>query len=237
MSYSIALIDHTSKSLSEFETLVQQLDADIKVSLFSDSKVLLSELKNGSLKIDSLLLGHNLSRLDLLVLSDQLVSTYPSIKLIRVINTKDKSSPLVVKDEQSLNYPFVPDEVGSLLQHLKYHLFIERRRKLMVYAVDGYHQLYLRDIAYMDQKANHVVIHQPGQHDIQLENSLDEVVHLLRGEPFIQCSPTALVNMYHITQYSPAFFYILDKKIRIAEDQRLECKALYQQHIDKLRKR
>lgn len=237
MSYSIALCDYQSKTLSEFEAIVQQADRDIKVTLFSTSKLLMDTLKSGTVKPDSVLLGHNLSRLDLLALTEHLISTYPSMKLIRILNTNDQSSPLVVKDEQSLNYPFVPDEVGSLLQHLKYHLFIERRRKLMVYAVDGFHQLYLRDIAYIDQKADHVIVHQPGQRDIHLENSLDEVVHLLRGEPFIQCSPTALVNMYHITQYSPAFFYILDKKIRIAEDQRLECKALYQQHIDKLRKR
>lgn len=237
MGLSIALCDSQTKALAEFKAMVEKLNPDISILKYSSSVHLIEDFQQHPTSIDVICLGHGLSRLAVLSLSDQLLAIRSSIQLVRVYETKEDNPLLFVKDEQTLHYPFQVDEVASLIQHVQYNLFMERRRKLMVYATDGYHQLYLRDISYIEQVRQHVVIHQPGQADIKLDNYIDEVVHLLKGEPFIQCSPYSLVNMYHVTQYTPAYFYILNKKIRIAEELRPECKVLYQRHMDKIRTR
>lgn len=237
MGLSIAIYDPYPEVMNEFLSLVRNFDNSIVVIDYPSSDQLLSDFQMQPNKMNLIIIGYHLNRLEMTTLCDHLLSFQPSTRIVRLTDAKDEHTSFYIQDDQALHYPYQLDEVVTLLQRLKYQLFIERRRRLVLHALDGDHQVFLRDVAVIEKVFRHVVIRQPEKPDIKIKNSMSEVINTLNGEPFIRCAPTVLVNMYHITQYGNTYFKVANRKVRITNEFRTECQTQYLRHIEKIRQR
>lgn len=117
------------------------------------------------------------------------------------------------------------------MDHALISLFEENRQKLIVSFKNVNHQIFVRDIQYIESRNKRIYVYVTDGTQVICYKKLDELLELLPETAFVRCHQSYIINYFYVTEMTSTYFRIGPAMISISRKYWKEAKEKYFNHL------
>lgn len=232
MIIHIGICDDSADDRLILSKAISAYDSSVHISTFSDGKSLIEECEDNMPVFDLLFLDIYMPEMDGIKTAREIRVLYKDIKIIFISSSNDHYQQTY--DIFAYNYilkPLNTEKLYSIMDHALISLFEENRQKLIVSFKNVNHQIFVRDIQYLESKNKRIYVYMSDGAQVICYKKLDELQEQMPEAAFVRCHQSYIVNIFYVTEMTSTYFRIGPAMISISRKYWKESKEKYFNHL------
>jgi len=206
MPVKIAICDDSAEDIALLSDALYQYDPLLKITSYTNGKILLDELLDNNFYADLLFLDIYMPEMDGILTAKKVRDKMKDIKIIFLSSSNDHyPQSYEVFAFNYLEKPLCKERLYTVLDRALNDVRKESEYKINIQYKGAVHIVDYRDIIYIESNDKLLLFHLTDGNTLQCYGNLGKFTYKLPEQLFIRCHQSFLVNLSHITEMKESY--------------------------------
>jgi len=232
MPIKIAICDDTTEDIELLSGALYAYSHSFEIITYTNGETLIDEFLDSNLLVDILFLDIYMPGIDGVKTAQKISDVRKDIKIIFISSSKDHYSQAY--EVFAFNYILKPFDRGKLYQVLDRAIEgikRELRQKICFNYKSIEYSVNCRDIVYIESSDKLILFHLSDGSTLQCYGKLDEMIKELKGQTFVRCHQSFIVNISSVTEMGENYFRVGQAVIGISKKHLKPAKDQYYAYL------
>jgi len=228
----IGICDDSADDIRILTKAIYAYDPSFRISTYSDGKSLIEDCEDDPIIFDILFIDIYMPGLNGIKTAERIRTLLHDTKIIFISSSKEHYQETY--DVFAFNYlvkPLNPEKLHLIMDQALVSVFAEIRQKLTFSFKNINHQIFVRDIKYLESKDKRICVYMSDGSQLVCYKKLEELLKQLPETEFVRCHQSFVVNIYYVTEMTAKYFRIGSVMINISRKYWKASKDKYFDHL------